>query len=243
MKLEGKVALVTGAARRVGRAIALHLAARGARVAIHYRASEREARELQAAIAAAGGTAAIFHADLASLVDVQRMVREVEGALGYVDVLVNNASEYFETPLATASDDDYDRLMDVHVRAPFRLARRIAPTMLNRGAGKIVNVVDVHAKAPLPSHLLYCVSKAALEMMTRCLALELAPTIQVNAVAPGVVLWPEDSTAEDRAKRLADVPLARAGSPEDVAHAVRFLVEDADYMTGQVLRVDGGRSL
>jgi len=242
--LKDKVALVTGAGRRVGRVIAEQLGRRGARVAVHYRTSSDEADEVVANIKKNGGEAKAFQADLCSVPDLQLMVRNVEVDLGYVDVLVNNASEFFETPLSTASDEDYDRLMDTNLKAPFRLSRRIAPTMLNRanrGSGKIINIIDVHAERYLKRHLAYCVSKAGLLMLTTGLARELAPSVQVNAVSPGTVLFPEAYDDAQRDALRKSIPLGREGVPDDVAGAVLYLVE-AEYVTGEVIHVDGGRS-
>lgn len=241
MELRDKVALVTGSGKRVGRAIALELAARGARIAVHYRASRDAAEEVAATIRACGGTAITTAADLTQVLDIQRMVRDVEVRLGYVDVLVNSASEFFETPLATLSDADWDRMLAANLKGPFQLIRRVAPTMQNRGGGRIVNLTDVYGERFLKNHLAYCVSKAGLAMLTKGLARELAPTVLVNAVAPGSVLWPDDYPEESRARLRQRIPLGREGTPEDVARAVRFLVEDGDYITGETLHVDGGK--
>jgi len=242
MDLSGKVCLVTGAARRVGRAIARELASRGAHVVVHYRSSEEEARALSAEIVAAGGRASCAHADLTDLGELQLLVRNIEVDVGYVDVLVNNASDFFETPLLTTSDDDWDQLLDINLKAPFRLCRRVASTMLNRGDGVIVNLTDVWGERPLARHLAYSVSKAGLLMLTKALARELAPTVRVNAVSPGSVLWPESYDEETKARLARRIPLGREGSPEDVARAVRYLAEE-EYLTGVVLPVDGGKSL
>lgn len=242
MELKGKVVLVTGGARRVGRSISLELASRGALVIVHYRSSESEAGELVAEIVRQGGFACAVQADLTLLDDVQRLVRTVEVDVGYIDVLVNNASVYFETPLATLSDGHWDEMIGTNLTAPFRLARRVAGPMLNRGSGKIINLTDIHASRFHPGHLAYCVSKAGLEMLTRGLAIELAPTVQVNGVAPGAVLWPEDRSEAERDVIRGEIPLGREGAPEDVARAVRFLIEE-DYITGEILTVDGGRVL
>ena len=242
MELSDKVCLVTGAARRVGRAIARELASAGAHVVVHHRSSEDDARSLVAEIEAAGGAATAARADLTDLGELQLLVRNVEVDVGYVDVLVNNASDFFETPLLTTSDADWDRLLDVNLKAPFRLCRRVASTMLNRGGGVIVNLTDVWGERPLDRHVAYSVSKAGLIMLTKALARELAPTVRVNAISPGSVLWPESYDEETRARSLARIPLGRAGSAEDVARAVRFLAEE-EYLTGAVLPVDGGKSL
>jgi pteridine reductase len=243
MELSGRIALVTGAARRVGRAIALELASRGATVVVHYRTSETDAKATVAEITKRGGKAVAMCADLSSREEVQQLVRAIEVEVGYIDVLVVNASEFFETELLTTSDADWDRMLVSNLTAPFWLARRVAPTMLNRGAGKIVTLLDVHADRYLDGHLAYCVSKAGLAMLTRGLAKELAPTIQVNGVAPGAVMWPESYTTAQKENVLRGVPAERAGSAEDIARAVRFFCEDADYVTGQILAVDGGMSL
>ncbi len=243
MNLHGKVALVTGAGRRVGRAIALELAARGAKVAVHFRTSKAEADDVVSLIKAGGGVASAYRADLTNVLEIQWLARWIEEELGYVDVLVNSASEFFETALVTSSDADWDRLMGANVKAPFQTIRRFAPMMVQRGAGHIVNVTDVYASRPLPGYSIYCASKAALWMLTRSLALELAPHVQVNAVAPGTVMFPEDFDEASRAKIVRRVPLGREGTPEDIARAVRFLVEDGGYMTGSVITVDGGKEI
>lgn len=243
MDLHGKVALVTGAGRRVGRAIALELAARGAKIAVHYRNSKDAADDVVSIIRASGGVASAYRSDLTNVLEIQWLARWIEEELGYVDVLVNSASEFFETALATSSDADWDRLMGANVKAPFQTIRRFAPMMVQRGAGHIVNVTDVYARKPLAGHSIYCASKAALWMLTQTLALELAPHVQVNAVAPGTVMFPEDYTQDARESVLGRIPLGREGAPEDIARAVRFLVEEGGYVTGSVITVDGGKEL
>ncbi len=243
MDLHGKVALVTGAGRRVGRAIALELAARGAKIAVHYRNSKDAADDVVSIIRASGGVASAYRADLTNVLEIQWLARWIEEELGYVDVLVNSASEFFETALATSSDADWDRLMGANVKAPFQTIRRFAPMMVQRGAGHIVNVTDVYARKPLAGHSIYCASKAALWMLTQTLALELAPHVQVNAVAPGTVMFPEDYTQDARESVLRRIPLGREGAPEDIARTVRFLVEEGGYVTGSVITVDGGKEL
>lgn len=243
MELANKVVLVTGGARRVGSSIARELAGRGARVIVHYRHSHDDAQALVADIERGGGFARAMEGDLTDLVTLQQLVREIEVEVGYVDVLVNNAADYFETPLQTLSDADWEHLLAVNLGSPFRLARRVSPMMLNRGAGKIINITDIHGERYLNGYLAYCVSKAGLDMLTRGLAVELAPTVQVNGVAPGAVLWPAGESESERKARRREIPMGREGTPEDVAGAVRFLIEDGDYITGQILSVDGGRSI
>lgn len=243
MQLKDRIVLVTGAARRVGRAIALEFASKGCRVIVHYRSSENEAQDLVAEIVRRGGKADALRADLSQRIEVQSLIREIENRHGYVDVLVNNASEFFETPLLTTSDDDWDRMLRSNLTAPFWLARRAAPMMIERKCGVIVNIVDVQAERYLDDHLAYCVSKAGLAMLTKGLARELAPHVRVVGVAPGPVVWPEHYSQAKRDAIEHRVPLKRGGSAEDVAHAVRFLVEEADFVTGDILNVDGGAAI
>jgi pteridine reductase len=243
MQLADRVVLVTGAAKRVGRAIAFELAARGARVVVHYRTSAHEAEEVVNAIVAAGGQAIARPADLAHRDEVQQLVRGIEVDFGYVDVLVHSAAEFFETPLLTTSDADWDRMIAANLTSAFYLARRVAPPMMQRGGGVIVNLLDVHAERYLDDHLAYCVSKAGLAMLTKGLARELAPNVRVNGVAPGTVLFPDSWDEERRAALRARLPLRREGTPQDVATAVRYLIEDGEYVTGAILTVDGGKAL
>ncbi|MCK6479650.1 MAG: SDR family oxidoreductase [Planctomycetes bacterium] len=237
----GSVALVTGAARRIGRAVALRLARGGCRVAVHCRDSRREGAEVVRAVRAAGGEARLFAADLSRPKAVERLVRSVERSLGPVSVLVNNASVFRATPFLRSTPADLEDHLAVNLRAPWLLCRAVAPGMVERGAGKIVNLGDIHAERPLADHPAYAASKAALHALTLALARDLAPAVQVNAVAPGAVLLPEGAPAS-RARALARlIPAGRLGTPEEVAEAVAFLVEGPDFVTGEILRVDGGR--
>jgi pteridine reductase len=239
----GRVALVTGAARRLGRATAEALAARGARVAVHYRRSADEAARVVAGIRAGGGDAEAFAADLGDVAAVARLADDVEARLGPPDVLVNNASVYYPTPLATLGEREWDESLAVNLTAPYLLALRLGRAMQARGTGKIVNLGDAGAGQPYAGYLPYCVSKVALEALTRALARELAPAVQVNCVAPGPVLPPARADDELRRRLLRRVPLGRFGTPADVAAAVLFLVEHGDFVTGTTVRVDGGRAL
>jgi pteridine reductase len=239
----GSVALVTGAARRLGRAVALRLARGGCRVAVHYRGSRREAGGVVDAIRAAGGEARAFPADLSKPAAPAALVRAVEKGLGPVGVLVHSAGIFPETPFPGGDPRDLEACWALHVRAPWLLARAVAPGMLRRGRGKIVHLGDSWADRTLPRRAPYLASKAALHSLTRSLARELAPAVQVNAVAPGAILLPEGAPPS-YGKRLArNVPLGRLGTPEEIAEAVAFLVEGPDYVTGEILRVDGGRHL
>jgi NAD(P)-dependent dehydrogenase (short-subunit alcohol dehydrogenase family) len=243
VNLEGRTALVTGAARRLGRATALRLAARGARVAVHYGRSAAEAEAVAAEIRAGGGTAVTVAADLADPGAVIGLGEAVTAALGPVDVLVNNASRYVRTPLAHLDEAEWDAHLDVNLKAPYLLAVTLGRSMVARGSGKIVNIADIAARRPFRHYLPYSVSKAGLVALTRGLARELAPAVQVNCVVPGPVLPPEGTSEEARARILARTPLGRFGAPDDVAGAVLWLVEEGDFVTGSTLVVDGGRDL
>jgi len=239
----GSVALVTGAAKRLGRAVAIRLARGGCRVAVHYRSSRKEAEEVVRAIRAAGGEARAFRADLAWRAAPARLAAAVERGLGPVAVLVNGAAVFGPTDLALHGARDLEDHWAVNARAPFLLALALAPGMARRGCGKIVNVGDIHGETPLGGHAPYSVSKAALHAMTRALARDLAPAIQVNAVAPGAILLPEGAAPGLERRLVRRIPAGRLGTPEEVAEAVAFLVEGPDFVTGEVIRVDGGRHL
>jgi pteridine reductase len=238
------VVLVTGGARRIGAAIARRLHASGCAIAIHYRGSAEDAEALAHELnTARGESAAVFSGDLKDPATPDRLVGDVLAVFGRLDGLVNNASAFYPTPVGEATQDDWDDLFAANARAPFFLAQAATPS-LHAARGAIVNLVDVYAERPLASHPIYSMAKAALAMMTQALARDLAPSIRVNAVAPGAILWPESGKAEDAVDALiARTPLARKGDPDDVAEAVRWLLLDARYTTGQVLRVDGGRAL
>ena len=237
------VVLVTGGARRLGAAIVRHLHARGLSVVVHYRSSVDEARRLKAELEALRpGTVALASVDILAP-DAPRIL--VEAALerfGRLDMLVNNASTFYETPVDTASYAQWDDLMGTNLRTPFFLCQAAAPHLAAH-SGAIVNLIDVHAQRPLKDFPIYSVAKAGLAMLTQSLARELAPRVRVNGVAPGAILWPEAGADEaERAQVLARIPLHRTGAPEDIARAVTFLLLDAPYVTGQILAVDGGRS-
>ncbi len=244
------LALVTGAARRVGRAIALELARAGCDVIVHFNGSASEAAATLAEINALGRWAALWPLDLSDLGAVERASCELANALPILDVLVHNASIYAPTPLASLSASDIARFHAVNAGAPALLSAALAPSLSASkldGGGSIVAMLDIHALGlPRREFAAYAMSKAALHEMVRTLARDLAPRVRVNAVAPGVVAWPDEGYESDAAAQaayLARVPLARAGTPEDAAEAVRWLALEARYVTGQVIRVDGGRSL
>jgi NAD(P)-dependent dehydrogenase (short-subunit alcohol dehydrogenase family) len=242
MELSGRTALVTGAAQRVGRTIATRLAERGARVAVHYGRSAAAATALVAELRAAGREAEAFAADLGDAAAVIALAERVSERLGTVDVLVNNASLYERTPLAELDAVAWERHLAVNLTAPYLLALQLGRAMAARGAGKIVNIGDAGADPPYRGYLPYAVSKAGIGALTRGLAKELAPGVQVNCIAPGPILPPAGATAEQEARILARTPLGRFGGPDAVASAVLYLVE-ADFVTGTTMVVDGGRSL
>lgn len=244
MRTERPAALITGSARRIGAAIARRLHAAGFDLLLHYRQSQREMATLCATLnAERADSAHAVAADLADADAPDQLVAAAMAHFGRLDALVNNASRFVHTPVGSASAADWDALFGTNARAPFFLAQAAAPH-LRAARGCIVNLTDIYAERPLPNHPLYCMSKAALAMMTQALARELAPDVRVNAVAPGAVLWPDSGKAEVEQRALLQrTPLGRVGNPDDVAEAVRWLIQDAPYCTGQTIRVDGGRTL
>ncbi|WP_166212699.1 pteridine reductase [Cognatiluteimonas telluris] len=238
------VALVTGAARRIGAAIARRLHASGYDIALHHRDSVADAQALAAELEAArAGSVQLLRADLLEFDRLAELVAGVVGRFGRLDALVNNASAFFPTDFGATTPAQWDHLFGANVRAPFFLAQSAAPH-LRASRGAIVNLTDIHGEQPLAGHAVYGMGKAALIQMTRALALELAPDVRVNAVSPGAILWPESGKpAAERDAMLARTPLGRIGRVEEIAGAVQWLVRDATYTTGQVIRVDGGRSL
>jgi pteridine reductase len=238
------VALITGAARRLGAAISRYLHAAGYDVFLHYRHSAEDMHVLIADLNAMRANSAIaWAADLAEYDRLPELVARTVGHFGRLDALVNNASAFSPTPLGTITPADWDAQFLINARAPILLAQAAAPH-LKAAHGAIVNLTDIYAERPLRDHLVYGMSKAALLAGTRALALELAPEVRVNAIAPGAILWPEDGKTEaSKAALLARTPLGRIGTPQEIAEAVRWLLQGATYTTGQVIRVDGGRML
>lgn len=238
--------LITGAARRIGAAIARGLHGAGARVVLHCNRSRDEAERLAAELnRARAGSVVVVQGDLLDVAGLARIIEEAAAAFGRLDALVNNASSFYATPFGTIGAREWEDLMGTNLRAPMFLAQAAAPH-LARARGAIVNVVDIHAERPLANFLVYSVAKAGLAGLTRALALELGPDVRVNGVAPGAILWPaggEHFDAAERERIVAQTPLARIGSPEDVAGAVKYLLFDAPFVTGQILAVDGGRSM
>jgi len=237
-------ALITGGARRIGAAIVRRLHADGHDIALHYHHSAGEAKALAAELEhARAGSVLLLRAELAEFDRLPELVATTVGRFGRLDALVNNASAFFPTPFGEATPAQWDALFAANARAPFFLSQAAAPH-LRATRGAIVNLADIHGERPLRGHALYGMSKAALIQMTQALALELAPEVRVNAVSPGAILWPDGGKSDaERSSLIARTPLARTGTPEEIAEAVRWLLCGATYTTGQVVRVDGGRML
>jgi pteridine reductase len=242
--LSGKVALVTGAARRIGATIARTLHAQGADVAIHYRGSAGEAVDLAEQLnTQREDSAATFTADLTDIGDIEALGAAVTGWQGRLDILVNNASSFYPTPVGDITEQHWNDLIGTNLKAPLFLSQAVTPA-LRESNGVIVNIVDVHSQRPLRDHAVYGPAKAGLAMLTRSLAKDLAPDVRVNGVSPGAILWPENDMPDaTKDTILQQVPLGRAGAPDDIAGAVLYLARDAAYVTGQIIAVDGGRSI
>jgi len=242
---EGAV-LITGGARRIGAVIARTLHGAGARVVLHCNRSRDEAERLAASFEASRPrSTAIVQGDLLDYASLARIVAEAAAAFGGLAGLVNNASSFRRTPVGTITAADWDELIGSNVRAALFLAQAAAPH-LKATRGAIVNIVDIHAERPLKEYVVYSIAKSAVAGLTRSLALELGPEVRVNGVAPGAILWPEKGehfVEAERERIVAQTPLKRTGTPEDVAGAVKYLLLDAPFVTGQVLAVDGGRGL
>ena len=244
--MQGSAVLVTGAARRIGAAIARRLHAAGSRVVLHCHRSREEADAVAGELnAARAGSTAIVQGDLLDLASLPRIVEEAAHAFGRLDGLVNNASSFYATPFGRIGEREWEDLIGSNLRAPLFLAQAAAPR-LREAKGAIVNIVDIHSERPLKDFVVYSVAKAGLAGLTRSLALELGPDVRVNGVSPGAILWPEDGKHFDPAEKRRieeQTPIGRIGSPEDVAGAVKYLLFDAPFVTGQVLAVDGGRGI
>ena len=242
--LTGKTVLITGAARRVGAAIGRALHAAGANLVIHYRKSGKDADALAADLnRQRANSAATFACDLLDLPKLPELVEFAVRSFGQLDVLVNNASTFYATPMGTITPQAWDDLMGSNLKAPLFLSQAAAPA-LKKSGGLILNIVDIHGMRPLRNYTVYCAAKAGLHMLTRSLAKELGPEIRVNGISPGPVLWPEEGGDEKmRAKIIQRTILQRMGTPEDIARTALFFAASAPFITGQVLAVDGGRSV
>jgi len=243
--VEGKVVLITGGAKRVGAAICRRLHAAGANLMLHYRASAGEARLLQAELnRTRADSVALIQADLLEQKTLPSLVEQTVQRFGRLDALVNNASSFYPSPVGEITTAVWDDLMGTNLRAPMFLSQAAAPA-LRKTQGAIVNIVDIHAERPLKNYVVYSVAKAGLAALTRSLARELAPEVRVNAVAPGPILWPENASFDEvsRQRIISHTLLKREGAPDDIAKAVHFLLAEATYVTGETIRVDGGRHI
>ena len=244
--MDQKVVLITGGARRVGAAMCRMLHASGASIMLHYRSSGAEARALQAELnAVRADSVALVQADLLNLALLPSVVTETVNRFGQLDVLVNNASSFFPTPIGEVSEQAWDDLVGTNLKTPLFLSQAAA-VHLRRAHGCIVNIVDIHADRPTRSYAVYSAAKGGLMALTRALACDLAPEVRVNGISPGVILWPEDDRWSDELARqriIHTTLLKRVGEPDDIARTARFLIFDAPYITGQVIPVDGGRSI
>jgi pteridine reductase len=248
MNARAKNVLITGAAKRIGAACARLLHSEGCNVFLHYRSSAAEARQLCDELnQLRPASAKIMQADLLNMTDLEAVAREASLAWGGIDVLVNNASSFYPTSVTDVTERQWDELLGSNLKAPFFLAKTLAKTLTD-SKGCIINIVDIHAERGLSGYPVYSIAKAGLVAMTKVLAKELGPEVRVNGVAPGAILWPELDLPEDLSESakleiLQRVILKRSGEPVDIAKAVLFLIKDADYITGQILTVDGGRTL
>jgi len=240
------VVLITGAAQRIGAEVAQCLHTAGYNIVIHYRHSEANASSLTAELNAKRENSAIcISANLNNILEINHLAKESIGKWGRVDALINSASSFFPTTIGETSEQQWNELIGSNMKAPFFLAQALKESLCAKN-GTIINIADIYAEKPLANHTVYCMAKAGNVMLTKSLATELAPFIRVNGIAPGAILWPENGGAEDKTsqqKILGKVPLARKGSAKDIANTVLFLLRDAPYITGQIIAVDGGRSL
>jgi pteridine reductase len=244
--LKGKVALITGGARRVGAAICRRLHGCGAELFVHYRSAAIEARALQAELNARRvNSLALAQADLLKVSASAELVKAAVKEFGRLDILINNASSFYPTVVGEITEKEWEDLLGTNLKAPLFLAQAAAPE-LRKNHGCIVNIIDIHAELPMKNHAVYNAAKGGLLALTRALARDLAPEIRVNGIAPGTILWPEDEAWRDEVARqriINQTALKRIGEPDDIAATVQFLVADAPYVTGQIITVDGGRSI
>ena len=243
-RLDGQWALITGAGKRIGACVARSLHEAGANVALHYRGSASEAQALAGELNARRSDSAItVQADLLDVDSLPALVDKVVAQDGRLDILVNNASSFYPTPVGEITPEQFDDLIGTNLKAPLFLSQAATPALRN-AQGCIVNMVDIHATRPLRHHTVYGPAKAGLAMLTRSLARDLAPDIRVNGVSPGAIIWPETGMPEQaKASILKQIPLQRIGEAQDIADCIVYLVRDAKYVTGQIIAVDGGRSI
>jgi pteridine reductase len=243
-ELQGQWALITGAAKRIGACLARTLHRHGANIVVHYGSSAEDAEALVAELNRTRENSAFaLQADLRSSDALASLIENVVAKAGGLNILLNNASTFYPTPLEDVTEQQWDDLLGTNLKAPLFLAKAAAPHLRQSG-GQIINIVDIHSQRPLKDHPLYGSAKAGLAMLTRSLAKDLAPEIRVNGISPGAILWPEDGMSEKAEQSIVrQIPLARVGQPEDIARTALFLIKDAPYITGQIIAVDGGRSV
>ncbi len=241
---QAKTILITGGAKRIGRQMAISLHATGHNIVVHYRSSAGAAASLVAQLnAEREGSALALQGELLDTASIPSLVSQAVDAFGGLDVLINNASTFYPTPIELLEDEFWNDLVGSNLKAPAFLAKACVPYLRER-TGSIINIVDIHAKKPMASHPIYCSAKAGLEMLTMSLARDLAPSIRVNGVSPGAILWPEDDSGMDEQSAILEkIPMGRMGEPQDIANLVRFLIDEGSYITGQIIAVDGGRSV
>ena len=242
MELKNRTVLVTGAGVRLGQAIAVSLGKQGMKVALHYHQSLEGAKETLKLIGGDSNQHGCFQADLRQVSEIELLTQQIEAQIGQIDVLINNAADFFPTTLGEVVESEWDHLISLNLKAPFFLSQLVGTSMLKRGQGKIVNIVDVAAERPWPQFLPYCASKAGLVSLTKGLAKALAPAVQVNAVAPGTMLPPPESSSFSQDLAIERSLLKKMGRPDDIAKAVIYFLEN-DFVTGTILPVDGGRML
>ena len=242
--LEGKTVLVTGAAKRIGASLVSEFHRAGANLFIHFRSSADQAAALAEKLNGHRPDSAFtLQADLNKPDAPAQIIDQIKQSAGRLDVLVNNASDFFATPLGSVAQSDWDSLLNSNLRGPFFLSQAAAP-LLRSSRGLILNILDIHASKPLRDHSVYCMAKAGLSMMTRALAQDLAPEIRVNGIAPGAIVWPEQDVSESERQRIvSQTPMGRIGDVGDISGLAVFLATDAEFITGQVIAVDGGRSV
>lgn len=238
-----KTALITGAAKRIGAAIARQLHQAGMNIIIHHNTSEKEAQELVAKLnSVRPDSATTVQADLEHQASYSSLIEDALKFKGNLDVLINNASAFYPTPINNINNHQWNELININLKAPMFLSQ-LATESLSKNNGCIINIADIHGNKPLEDHTIYSISKAGLIMLTEALAKELAPTIRVNAISPGAITWPDQMENKTKEEILSHTALKKTGSMDDISKAVLFLIQDADYITGQVINIDGGRTL
>lgn len=242
-KMENKVTLITGSAKRIGAHIAKYLHSFGSNIVVHCNESRLEAEKLCLELnQTRAKSAMLVQGDLSNLSNIERIGQQAIDSFSRLDVLINNASSFYPTPVGTITTKDWQSLVGSNMQGPLFLSQYCAPALAQNN-GAIINMVDIHAAKPLKDHTLYCMAKSALVSMTQSLALELAPDIRVNGIAPGTILWPEmHMNEDDKQQILNQIPAQRIGTVQDIGHAIKFLIE-ASYVSGQIIAVDGGRSI